>query len=143
SFIAPNYPNGGVSHGGMFIVKAAPGSGALGACGVQVADRFPIATAINGTSMRIAMGGSSFDVPLIYVVACSGTDQLAGIVPSSVPTGVGVLTVSYNGLSGSAPIAVVDRTPGFFTINQGGTGAAIVQNFNSATDLVINTLASP
>jgi len=142
SYIAPNYPNGGVSHGGMFIVKAAPGSGALGACGVKVADQFPIATSMNGTSMKIAMGGSSFDVPMIYVVACSGTDQLAGIVPSSVPPGVGTLTVSYNGHSGSAPITVVDRTPGFFTINQGGTGAAIIQNY-SATDLVINTLATP
>ncbi len=38
---------------------------------------------------------------------------------------------------------MVDRTPGFFTINQGGTGAAIIQNYNSATDLVINTLATP
>ncbi len=143
SYIGPGYPNGGVSHGGMFIVKAASGSGALGACGVKVADAFPIATLMNGTSMKIAMGGSSFDVPMIYVVACSGTDQLAGIVPSSVPPGAGTLTVTYNGQSGSAPIQVVDRTPGFFTINQGGTGAAIIQNYNSATDLVINTLATP
>jgi uncharacterized protein (TIGR03437 family) len=142
SFIAPGYPNGGVSHGGMFIVKAAAGSGALGACGVKVADQFPIATSMNGTSMKITMGGSAFDVPMIYVVACSGTDQLAGIVPSSVPPGAGTLTVSYNGHTGIAPITVVDRTPGFFTINQGGTGAAIIQNFNSATDLVINTLAT-
>ena len=143
SYIASNYPNGGISHGGMFIVKAAPGSGALGACGVKVADQFPIATTMNGTSMRIAMGGSSFDVPMIYVVACSGTDQLAGIVPSSVPPGTGTLTVTYNGHTGSAAIMVVDRTPGFFTINQGGTGPAIIQNYNSASDLVINTLATP
>jgi len=143
SYIAPSYPNGGVSHGGMFIVKAAPGSGALGACGVKVADQFPIATSMNGTSMKITLGGSSFDVPMIYVVACAGTDQLAGIVPSSVPPGAGTLTVTYNGHTGSAPITVVDRTPGFFTINQGGTGAAIIQNYNSATDLVINTLATP
>ena len=143
SYIAPNYPNGGVSHGGMFIVKAGAGSPALGACGVNVADQFPIATSMNGTSMKIAVGGSSFDVPMIYVVACSGTDQLAGIVPSSVPPGAGTLTVTYNGHTGSAPIKVVDRTPGFFTINQGGTGAAIIQNYNSATDLVINTLATP
>jgi len=142
SYIAPNFPNGGVSHGGMFIVKAAAGSGAFGACGVKVADAFPIATSMGGTSMKIAMGGSSFDVPMIYVVACAGTDQLAGIVPSTVPPGAGTLTVTYNGHSGSAPITVVDRTPGFFTINQGGTGAAIVQNFNSATDQPINTLAT-
>jgi uncharacterized protein (TIGR03437 family) len=143
SYISPRYPNGGVSHGGMFIVKAAPGSGALGACGVKVADAFPIATSMNGTSMKIAMGSSSFDVPMIYVVACAGTDQLAGIVPSSVPPGTGTLTVTYNGKSTSAPIVVADRTPGFFTINQGGTGAAIIQNFDSSTDLVINTLATP
>ena len=71
SYIAPNYPNGGVSHGGMFIVKAAAGSGALGACGVKVADAFPIATSMGGTSMKITIGGSSFDVPMIYVVACA------------------------------------------------------------------------
>src|SRR5215471_15927620 len=69
SYIAPIYPNGGVSHGGMFIVKAAPGGGALGACGVKVADAFPIATSMNGTSMKITMGSSGFDVPMIYVVA--------------------------------------------------------------------------
>jgi len=143
SYIAPNYPNGGVSHGGMFIVKAAAGGAALGACGIAVADRFPIATSMNGTSMKITMGGSAFDVPMIYVVACAGTDQLAGIVPSSVPPGAGTLSVTYNGHSGSAPITVVDRTPGFFTINQGGTGPAIIQNYNSATDLVINTLVTP
>ena len=142
SYIPPNYPNGGVSHGGMFIVKAASGSGALGACGVKVADKFPIATSMNGTSMKISMGGSSFDVPMIYVVACAGTDQLAGIVPSNVPPGAGTLTVAYNGHTGTAPITVVDRTLGFFTINQGGTGVAIIQNFNSATDQVINTLAT-
>ena len=116
SYIASSYPNGGVSHGGMFIVKAAAGSGALGACGVKIADRFPIATSMNGTSMKIAMGGSSFDVPMIYVVACSGTDQLAGIVPSSVPPGHGTLTVVYNVLPALDVQAVVatdlSNTPG-------------------------------
>src|ERR1039457_4298414 len=90
---------------------------------------------MNGTTMKIAMGGNSFDVPMIYVVACSGTDQLAGIVPSSVPPGTGTLTVTYNGHSGSAPITVVDRTPGFFTINQGGTGAAIIRSEEHTSEL--------
>jgi uncharacterized protein (TIGR03437 family) len=143
SYIAPNYPNGGVAHGGMFYVQAAPGSAPLGACGLRVADKFPIATSMNGTSMKIAMGGQGFDVPMIHVLACSGTDQAVGIVPSSVPAGVGTVTVTYNGHSGSAPITVLDRALGFFTINQGGTGTAIIQNYNSATDQVINTLATP
>ena len=143
SYIQPNYPNGGIAHGGMFIVKGKTGSGAFGDCGTKVADAFPIATSMNGTSMKIAMAGQSFDVPMIYVVACSGVNQLAGIVPSNVPVGTGALTVAYNGHSGSAPITVVDRIPGLFTINQGGTGAAIIQNFVSASNLPINTLATP
>jgi len=142
SYIPASYPNGGISHGGMFIVKSAAGSAPLGACGVGVAKQFPIATDMNGTSMKITMGNASFDVPMIYVVACSGTDQLAGIVPSAVPPGTGTLTVSYSGKAGTAPINVVDRVPGLFTINQGGTGAAIIQNYNSATDLPVNTLAN-
>ena len=143
SYISTDFPNGGVSHGGMFIVKANGTAVRLGACGTKIANQFPIATNMNGTSMSIKMGSASFDVPMIYVVACAGTDQLAGIVPSNVPTGTGTLTVTYNGRSGTVPITVVDRVPGFFTLNQGGSGPAVIQNFNSATDLVVNTLATP
>jgi uncharacterized protein (TIGR03437 family) len=144
SQIPPRYPNGGVSHGGMFIVKAAAGSGALGACGIKLADAFPIATSMNGTTMKITAGSSSYDVPMIYVVACQNfPDQLAGIVPSSVPPGAGTLVVSYGGQSASAPIVIADRTPGIFTVNQGGTGPAIIQNFNSASDLPVNLLTAP
>ena len=75
SYIAPNYPNGGVSHGGMFIVKAAAGSGALGACGVKVADQFPIATAMNGTTT--AMEGSA---------AVKATATAMNSAPSAVKT---------------------------------------------------------
>ncbi len=142
--IPPGYPNSGISHGGMFIVKAAAGSTALGACGIKLADKFPIATNMNGTGMKIASGGSSYDVPMIYVVACQSVpDQLAGIVPSSVPPGAATLTVSYGGQTASAPILIADRTPGLFTVNQGGTGPAIVQNYNSATDLPVNLLTAP
>lgn len=144
SQIPPGYPNSGVSHGGMFIVKAAPGSGPLGACGIKLADKFPIATSMNGTSMKIAAGNSSYDVPMIYVVACQSVpDQLAGIVPSAVPPGAATLTVSYGGQSASAPILIADRTPGVFTVNQGGTGPAIVQNANSNTDVPVNLLTAP
>src|SRR5260370_18909957 len=79
SQIAPGYPNGGVPHGAMFIVKAATGSLPLGACGVKLADAFPVATNMKGTTMKITMGADSFDVPMIYVVACQRTDHLPGI----------------------------------------------------------------
>jgi uncharacterized protein (TIGR03437 family) len=143
SYIPPGYPNGGIPHGGMFVVKGAGGSAPLGSCGVKVVGQFPIATNLNGTSMSVSVGGTSYDVPMVYVVACSGTDQLAGILPSNVPTGAGTLTVTYNGSMGSAPVTVVDRSPGLFTLNQGGTGAAVIQNYVSDTVLTVNTLATP
>ena len=121
SYISTDYPNGGVTHGGMFIVKALGTAVRLGACGTKLASQFPLSTNMNGTSMSINIGGASFDIPMIYVVACAGVDQLAGIVPSNVPVGNGTLTVTYNGRSGTSPITVVDREPGFFTINQGGS----------------------
>src|SRR5437879_1153059 len=68
SYISTDYPNGGVTHGGMFIVKAAGTAVRLGACGTKVANQFPIATNMNGTSMSIKMGSASFDIPMIYVV---------------------------------------------------------------------------
>src|ERR1017187_2920283 len=62
TYIQPNYPNGGVAHGGMFVVRAKAGSGAMGACGTTVANGFPIGTNMNGTSMKITMAGASYDV---------------------------------------------------------------------------------
>ena len=140
SYIPIEFPDGGVARGVVFIVKGS----FMGACGTKVADKYPLTTNMNGTSMKITMGGASFDVPMIYVVGCltNAPDQLAGIVPSNTPVGTGTLTITYNGKSASVPITVIERGFGFYTINSGGTGVAIVQNFNSATDLVTNTLAT-
>jgi uncharacterized protein (TIGR03437 family) len=143
-YITPDYPNGGIAHGGMFIVK----SGLSGACGTKLASSFPLQTSMGGTSIKVTMAGASYDALMVYVVACSQTglstnDQLAAIMPSNVPAGTGSLTVTYNGKTSSpVPVKVIDRGFGMFTINQGGSGPAIVQNYNSATDTPTNTLAN-
>ena len=41
------------------------------------------------------------------------------------------------------PITVVKRNFAMFTDNQAGTGPAVIQNFNSATDQPLNTLLAP
>ncbi|HLJ47375.1 MAG TPA: hypothetical protein VKU01_15265 [Bryobacteraceae bacterium] len=144
SLISTDFPNGGVTHGGRLLVVEPDTSVRLGTCGTTNADQFPTPTNLNGTTMSIAMGDGSFDVPIVSVVACSGTgDQITGIVPSGVPAGLGTLTVSYNGLSVSSPITVFDRLPGIYTINQLGTGPAHIQNTNPGADPVDNTLATP
>lgn len=142
-YLTTDYPNGGIAQGSTFIVK----SNNSGACGTKLATSFPLQANMNGTSIKITMGNSSFDAPMVYVVACSHTglttaDQLAAIMPSNVPVGTGTLTVTLNGKTSTpVPVKVIDRGFQIFTINQGGTGPAIVQNFNTSTDTPINTLA--
>lgn len=145
-YITTDFPNGGIAHGGMFIVK----SSNSGACGTKLASSFPLQANMNGTSIKVTMAGTSYDALMVYVVGCNAADtlhgtldQLAAIMPSNVPVGTGTLTVTYNGkTSTSVPVKVVDRGFGMFTINQGGSGPAIVQNYNSATDTPTNTLAN-
>lgn len=142
-FIGTDYPNGGIAHGSVFILKG----NNLGACGTKVADQFPLTTTMNGTSIKVTMNGASFDAPMVYVVGClpgGFSDQLAAIMPSNVPVGSGTLTVTYNGnTSAPVPVQVIDRGFGFLTISQqGGSGPVVIQNFNSATDVPVNTFAN-
>jgi len=145
-YITTDFPNGGIAHGGMFIVK----SSNSGACGTKLASSFPLQANMNGTSIKVTMAGVSYDAMMVYVVGCNAVDtlrgtvdQLAAIIPSNVPVGTGSLTVTYNGKTSTpVPVKVIDRGFGMFTINKGGSGPAIVQNYNSATDTPTNTLAN-
>jgi len=132
-------PSAGIAQGSMFIVK---GSG-FGTCGVSVATSFPLKTTMGTTSMKITMAGNTYNVFMYYVVACNpnAPDQLAGILPSNTPVGLGDITVTNNGrASATARISVVARRFGIYARNGNGTGPLIVQNFNSATDQPVNTL---
>jgi hypothetical protein len=52
--------------------------------------------------------------------------------------------VTYNGqTSAPAPITVITSTFGIFTLNQAGSGAAVLQNVNSETDRPINDATKP
>jgi hypothetical protein len=106
SYIHPSYPNGGISHGGMFILFGRqPGS-----LRTKLADKFPLSPNMNGTSIKVTSGASSFDAAMVYVVGCiaRAPDQLAAILPSSVPVGTGSVTMTYKGKT-SAPIAIQVR----------------------------------
>ena len=88
-------PNGGLAQGGMFVLKGA----GLGARGTVVASSFPLGTTMGGTSMKITVGNTTVNVPMVYVVGGLADDQgpfdqLAGIVPSNTPTGAGSITVT-------------------------------------------------
>ncbi len=138
-FSRPGEPNANVAQGSMLIVKGQN----LGTCGVSVASSFPLKTTMGATSMKITMAGNTYNILMYYVVACqpNAPDQLAGVVPSNTPIGNGTITVTNgNRTSAAAPIIITQRRFGIYTENGNGTGRAIVQNFNSATDQPVNSL---
>jgi len=136
-------PNSAIAQGSIFLVYGtglgpAPPAGAL----VTFAP-FPLPKVVpspSGTSISITVGGTPLDALMIY----TSPTQIAAILPSRTPAGTGQITVSYNGASSApAPIQVVANSFGTFTLNQGGSGPAVVQNYISSTAFVVNTLTVP
>ena len=148
SYISPALPNGGLAQGSMFVVKGKN----LGACGLNMPGTLPLATALGGTSIKITAGGTSVDAPMIYVLAGRGKDasgqdlpdQLAAIIPSNTPTTSdksAEVKVTYSGQTSAAEkVQIVKTAFGMFTVNQAGSGPAIVQNYVSASSTPTNLL---
>jgi len=136
SYIQPGLPNYGIAQGSIFVVF---GSNMGPAQLAQAGFPLPSAAGLAGTSVQIMVSGVTVNAFMIYTSAT----QLAAILPSNTPTGAGTLTVTFNGQkSDPVPIQVVASAFGVFTLNQAGSGPAIVQNFVAgATALPINGLA--
>jgi uncharacterized protein (TIGR03437 family) len=112
----------------------------LGPPDLRQAPGFPLLSSLGGTSVRVTVGGTTVDALLLYV----WTTQVAAILPSNTPEGIGLMEITYNGhASQSAAFRVVRSAPGVLAQNQAGTGLALAQNFNSATDQPRNTLGRP
>lgn len=137
SYTLTGLPNQGIAQGSFFVVFGTNlGPAAL----AQAALPLPGAAGLAGTSVKVTVGGTSVDAFMVYTSA----GQIAAILPSNTPAGNGSLTVSYNGQT-SKPVSVkiVKTAFGIFTANAAGSGPAIVQNFNSATDQPLNSFLSP
>jgi len=134
-------PNAGLAQGSIFVLKGQN----LGAKGTVVASSFPLGSSMGGTSMKIAVGGTTVDVLMIYVVGGLSDDQgpfdqLAGIVPSNAPTGNGSLTVTYNNqTSAPVPVTILANAFGIFTINQQGSGPGVFTDPNYKVNTLINS----
>lgn len=133
SYITPGFPNAGLAQGSMVALFGRN----IGPASIVQATSFPLPTQLGGTSARITAGGQTRDLILTY----SLSTQVGAIIPSSTPTGTAQITVTYNGQT-SAPLTVqvVASQFGIFTINQAGSGPAVVQNFVSQTDQPVNTV---
>ena len=133
SYIVRGLPNAGLAQGGMIAIFGRN----IGPAAIAQAGSFPLPTELGGTSAKITVAGQTSDLVMVYAVAT----QVGAIVPSNTPTGSGTITVTYNGQTSAAiPVTVVASQLGIFTINQGGSGPAVVQNVNSESDRPVNTI---
>jgi uncharacterized protein (TIGR03437 family) len=126
-------PNGGIAQGSLFVVKGSN----LGPATFIQQTSFPFTTTIGGTSIQVTVGGTTVDVIMFYSLAA----QVAGILPSKTPTGAGTLKLTYNGQSATAPITVVNRNVGIYTVSTSGSGDAVAF-VNSDSQLITPTHAA-
>ncbi|HTS65578.1 MAG TPA: hypothetical protein VMH28_26330 [Candidatus Acidoferrales bacterium] len=133
SYAQPGMPNSAIAQGSMFVVF---GTG-MGPADIVQAGVYPLPTTLSGTSVRVTVGATAVDAFLVY----AHVNQIAAVLPSGTPTGIGLLSVTYNGhTSEPGAFRIVRNSPGILTQNQAGTGPALAQNFNSESDQPRNTL---
>lgn len=133
SYIVRGLPNSGLAQGSMIAIFGRN----IGPTAIAQAGSFPLPTTLGGSSARLTAGGQNFDLFLTYSIAT----QIGAIIPSNVPVGSATLAVSFNGqTSATIPVEIVQSQLGIFTINQAGSGPAVVQNVNSESDRPINTI---
>ncbi|HTB16603.1 MAG TPA: hypothetical protein VK708_00745 [Bryobacteraceae bacterium] len=130
SWLPPSLPNSGVAQGAIFTLT---GTG-LGPGTLQQAESYPlpVTQGLGGTTVQVnipvppgpggANGGFTVDCIMVYASAT----QVAAILPSITPQGAGTLTLFFQGGSSSIEIDVVPANFGTLTLNEGGTGPAVV-----------------
>lgn len=122
---------GTVAQGAIFIVKGSNLSDFT--TGLQ---DVPLKTTLQGVRMVVTVAGVITFAPMYYVLP----QQLAGILPSAMPTGTGTLVIRNNGKnSAPTPITVVRSAFGVLTVSGAGSGTARVQDASQAYQELLST----
>ena len=125
SNILTGLPNYGIAQGSIFVLYGA----GLGPAAISVAPSLPFLTALAGTSISVTSGGTVYSPFMIYTL----TNQIAAVMPSSVPAGAATVQVTYNGATGAAfATTIVPSAFGISTLNTTG-GAGAVLTYPTAT----------
>lgn len=128
--------NGGVAQGSLFAVFGRE----IGPPALAQVRSFPLNTSLSGVSVRIAMKGAAYDAWPLY----ANSTQVGAILPSRVPAGDGMLTLTYQGRAAEpVPIRVRPIAPGLFTVNSRGNGQAAVENVGANGETVLNSAERP
>ncbi len=132
SWLPPGLPNSGVSQGAVFTVT---GTG-LGPSALLQAQSYPLPTTqgLGGTTVTVTIGSVTKTCIMAYTYAL----QVAAVLPSTTPIGTGIITVTYQGASTTAPIQVVAAVFGQSALNEGGTGPGVVTDTSYNVITMIN-----
>jgi len=131
-WVPPKLPNSGIAQGSIFAIT---GTG-IGPANLQEVQSYPLPTTqgLAGTSIQVTVGGVTESCIMIYAWAT----QVAAILPSAMPVGTGTLTLTYQGAQSSIAIQVLAANFGTFTLNEGGSGPAVVTDLNYNPITMIN-----
>ena len=128
----PGLPNSGIAQGSILAVY---GSG-LGPATLQEVQSYPLPSTqgLAGTTVQVTVGSVTENCIMLYTVAT----QVAVVLPSATPAGNGTLTVFYQGQSASISIQVLAANFGTYTLNEAGSGFAVVTDASYNVITMIN-----
>ena len=108
SNIPPGPANYGLAQGSLFAVYGSN----MGPSSLAVAN-LPLPTnGLSGTSITIAGTVGMVSAPVYF----TRSDVVVGVMPSNTPPGNGTMIITYNGLSGFAPITVMQSNFGISNV---------------------------
>ncbi len=127
-------PNAGIAQGSIFAIFGTN----LGPASLQQQPSYPLNKNLAGTSVKVTVNGTTVDAIPIYTVS----SQVGAVLASNTPIGTGTVTLTYNGqTSAPHPIEVVANSFGSFSLNQKGSGPAVVTDVNYSPFTLTNAAA--
>src|ERR1700722_17386422 len=133
SYAPPSLPNSGIAQGSIFTLFG----GGLGPNPAQEAFSYPLPTTqgLGGTTVQVTVSGVTKNCVMIY----ASNTQVNAILPSATPVGTGMLSVSYQGATGSISVQVLAGSFGTLTLNSAGSGPAVVTDASYVPITMVNT----
>jgi uncharacterized protein (TIGR03437 family) len=138
SRVSPGLPHYGIAPSSIFVITgtnlADPADLVL-----QSSQDPGLPLTLNGAAISVTVRGVTTRPPIYY----TSPTQVAAVLPANTPLGAGTLTLTHNGASVNASIAVVSNALGFNTYNgsavatDGITGALIGYNNSAAPGQVV------
>jgi uncharacterized protein (TIGR03437 family) len=128
--------NGTIAQGSLFVVYGSN----IGPAQLVQASVLPLPAQVGGTAITVTSGSTTVACPMVYSV----TGAAAAVMPSSVPAGNAMLSLSFNGQSTPFPVTVnvVASAAGMYTLGSSGLGTGIFTSLDGSVKTFAATAKS-